>query len=536
MAVTKRSISTLIETQLPEFINTEYELFGNFLTRYYESLEIQGGPLDIANNLDVYTNIDYYESNLLKQSTTLNGNHSASETTLVVDDATSFPEENGYIKIGSEICFYKTRTANSFVDVRRGVSGNTKLGDLYYSTEYSTSQASTHSGGELVQNISNLFLYALVKNFEEQYLASFPEKYLKNAVDKRTLIKNIGQFYRSKGTEQSIQFLFNTVVEGGVENRPTVYNPSDFTYKSSNSDWTQGYALRVKVLSGDVTSLVGKVITQEASDTYGFASATVDNVRFDSQVDDEDTYNLFLATETLNGTFEITTKTELTQQISSAAVPGDRVNVVSTLGWKNSGSLLIGGETFTFADKNVTQFTIETRTQSTTHAVGTPVYDPIVIGNSDVTMLVFGLVYNLTPTNPQPNASVGDRIEVSNPGFETQDSRIVSSTGLRWRLSPTNARPTSPTNPTYTSGLSNLSTDVSAIFADDQFYYIASSGYPSYTILDNVTSIPGPLADQKILKLIRKESINTTEIYKTPTNDFGIFVNGVRAYGYKDTE
>lgn len=536
MAVTKRSISTLIETQLPEFINTEYELFGNFLTRYYESLEIQGGPLDIANNLDVYTNIDYYESNLLKQSTTLNGNHSASETTLVVDDATSFPEENGYIKIGNEICFYKTRTANSFVDVRRGVSGNTKLGDLYYSTEYSTSQASTHSGGELVQNISNLFLYALVKNFEEQYLASFPEKYLKNAVDKRTLIKNIGQFYRSKGTEQSIQFLFNTVVEGGVENRPTVYNPSDFTYKSSNSDWTQGYALRVKVLSGDVNSLVGKVITQEASDTYGFASATVDNVRFDSQVDDEDTYNLFLATETLNGTFEITTKTELTQQISSAAVPGDRVNVVSTLGWKNNGSLLIDGETFTFADKNVTQFTIETRTQATTHAVGTPVYDPIVIGNSDVTMLVFGLVYNLTPTNPQPNASVGDRIEVSNPGFETQDSRIVSSTGLRWRLSPTNAQPTSPTNPTYTSGLSNLSTDVSAIFADDQFYYIASSGYPSYTILDNVTSIPGNLADQKILKLIRKESINTTEVYKTPTNDFGIFVNGVRAYGYKDTE
>ena len=536
MAVTKRSISTLIETQLPEFINTEYELFGKFLTRYYESLEIQGGPLDIANNLDVYTNIDYYENNLLKQSTTVNGNHTASETTIVVDDATSFPEENGYIKIGNEICFYKTRTDNSFTNVTRGVSGNTKLGDLYSTTEYVTSQASSHSGGELVQNISNLFLYALVKNFEEQYLSSFPEKYLKNAVDKRTLIKNIGQFYRSKGTEQSIQFLFNTVVEGGIDNRPTVYNPSDFTYKSSNSDWTQGYALRIKVLSGDVKSLIGKVITQEASDRYGFASATVDNVKFDSKVDGEDTYNLFLATETLNGSFEITTKTELTQQISSAAVPGDRVNVVSTLGWKGVGSLLIGNETFTFLDKNVTQFTINTRNQATTHTVGTPVYDPIVIGNSDVTMLVFGLVYNLSPSNPQPYASVGDKIEVSNPGFETQDSKIVSSSGLRWTLSSTNAKPISPTNPTYTNSLSNLSTDVSAIFADDQFYYIASSGYPSYSILDNVTSIPGNLADQKILKLIRKESINTTEVYKSPTNDFGIFINGVRAYGYKDTE
>ena len=536
MAVTKRSISTLIETQLPEFINTEYELFGNFLTKYYESLEIQGGPLDIANNLDLYSNIDYYESNLLKQSTTLNGNHTASDTTIVVDDATSFPSENGYIKIGKELCFYKTRTDTSFLNVSRGVSGNTKLGDLYSSTEFVTTQASTHSGGELVQNISNLFLYAFVKNFENQYLASFPEKYLKNAVDKRTLIKNIGQFYRSKGTEKSIQFLFNTVVEGGVENRPSVYNPSDFTYKSSTSDWTQGYALRVKVLSGDVNSLIGKTISQDATDRYGFASAVVDNIRFDSRIDGEDTYNLFLATDTINGKFEITTKTELTRAISSADTVGDRVNVVSTLGWKNSGSLLIGSETYTFDDKNVTQFTIKTRDQSTGHSVGTSVYDPIVIGNSDVRMLVFGLVYNLNPSNPQPNAFVNDRIEVLNPGFETQDSKIMTPQGVRWLLSQTNAKPTSPTNPTYTNGLSNLSTDVSAIFADDQFYYIASSGYPQYPILENVTSIPGNLADQKILKLIRKESINTTEVYQTPTNDFGILVNGVRLYGYKDTE
>ena len=536
MAVTKRSISTLIETQLPEFINTEYELFGNFLTKYYESLEIQGGPLDIANNLDVYTNIDYYESNLLKQSTTLNGNHSASETTINVDDATSFPEENGYIRIGNEICFYKSRTDNSFVNVSRGVSGNTKLGDLYSATEFVTTQAATHSGGELVQNISNLFLYAFVKNFENQYLASFPEKYLKNAVDKRTLIKNIGQFYRSKGTENSIQFLFNTVVEGGIENRPSVYNPSDFTYKSSTSDWTQGYALRVKVLSGDINSLVGKSITQESTDRYGFASAIVDNVRFDSKVDDEDTYNLFLATETLNGKFEITTKTQLSSSLSSTVATGDRVNVVSTLGWKNSGSFMIGAETFTFEDKNVTQFTIKTRDQSASYPIGTPVYDPIIIGNDDVKMLVFGLIYNLQPVNPQPNASVDDRIEVSKPGFETQDPKIVTSQGIRWLTSQTNARPTSPTNPTYTNNLSNLSTDVSAIFADDQFYYIASSGYPRYPILENVTSIPGNLADQKILKLIRKESINTTEVYKTPTNDFGILVNGVRLYGYKDTD
>ena len=536
MAKIKNSISTLIETQLPEFITTEYELFGKFLTKYYESLETQGGPLDIANNLSTYADIGHYESKLLEQSSELIGNLSDSATTVVVSDARSFPKENGYIKIDKEICFYKSRTDTEFLEVSRGVSGNTKLGDLYNTTEFVTSQAATHSGGELVQNISNLFLYAIVKNFEEQYLSSFPEKYLKNAVDKRTLIKNIGEFYRAKGTERSIQFLFNTVISGGEENRPNVYNPSDFTYKSSTSDWTQGYALRVKVLSGDIKDLIGKVIVQEEGPRNGFASATVDNVRFDSTVNGDVTYNLFLATETINGIFEFTTKTELTKQILPTDVVGDRISVASTLGWKSTGSLLIDGETIAFDDKNITQFTISSRDKTVVHPVGTTVYDPIVIGNSDVKLLAFGLVYNLLPNQSQPYSFIGDSIEVTNPGFETTDPKVVTPQGIRWLLSNTNDKPISPTNPSYTSSLSNLSTDVSAVFSDEQFYYIASSGYPSYPILENVTSIPGNLADQKVLKLIRKEATSTTEIYKTPSLDTGVLLNGTRIYSYKDTE
>ena len=536
MAKIKNSISTLIETQLPEFINTEYELFGNFLTKYYESLEIQGGPLDIANNLSTYSDIGYYESKVLEQNSELVGNLSDSATTITVLDARSFPENNGYIKIGKEICFYKSRTDTEFLEVSRGVSGNTKLGDLYNTTEFVTSQASTHSGGELVQNISNLFLYALVKNFEEQYLASFPEKYLKEAVDKRSLIKNIGQFYRAKGTEKSIQFLFNTVIAGGQENKPEVYNPSDFTYKSSTSDWTQGYALRVKVLSGNVKDLIGKVIVQEEGPRNGYASATVDNVRFDSTVDGEVTYNLFLATETINGIFEFTAKTELTKEILSTDSVGDRISVASTLGWDNTGSLLIGGETITFNDKNITQFTINSRQQTTTHPIGTEVYDPIIIGNSDVKLLVFGLAYNLLPNQSQPYAYTGDPVEVTNPGFETTDPKVVTPQGIRWLLSNPNDKPVSPTNPSYTSSLANLSTDVSAVFSDEQFYYIASSGYPSYPILENVTNIPGNLADQKVLKLIRKQATSTTEVYKTPSLDTGVLLNGTRIYSYKDTD
>ena len=71
MTVKTKRISTLIETQLPEFITTEYELFSKFLQKYYEAQEVQGGTLDVITNIQKYADIDYYEKNLLKQNDVL---------------------------------------------------------------------------------------------------------------------------------------------------------------------------------------------------------------------------------------------------------------------------------------------------------------------------------------------------------------------------------------------------------------------------------------------------------------------------------
>ena len=187
MPKTANKISFLVDQQLPDFINEEYELFGKFIQKYYEQLELQGQPLDIIENLQTYFDIDYYENNLLNQSTTANGLVNIGDTTITVADATSFPKNGGYFKIDDEICFYKSRTDTQFKEISRGVSGNTKLGDLYSSSTFVTTQASSHTNGSQVLNISNLFLYALIKSFENQYLTDFPEEYLNNAVDKRTL-------------------------------------------------------------------------------------------------------------------------------------------------------------------------------------------------------------------------------------------------------------------------------------------------------------------------------------------------------------
>lgn len=537
MAIKTKKISALIESQLPNFIVDEYPLFSKFLEKYYEAQESTGQPLDLANNILEYADINRYETNLLNEYSLLSNTITASDSEIILGDGSSFPESNGYIRINNEIIFYASRSGNVLTGCSRGVSGTTTLGDLYEKSTFVGSEASSHAFGSTVYNISNLFLYALIKSFESQYLASFPEKYLKSGLDKRTLIKNIKQFYKTKGTDASIRFIFNSIVSKDTRDVPESYYPKDFTYKVSKSDWINVYALKVKVISGDPKDLIGKVVVQPETEEYGYVSATVDNVSAEGTIDGEKIWNLVLAPETITGEFAVSTKTRLERELSVNDGIGKRVSVFSTVGWGKTGEILIGEETIKFKEKNITQFIIEKRGDVTfTHPADTPVYKPVTISGSDVTLLTLGVVYNFTPSVSHPYSFPGDDIQVSNPGFETTDPKIVKTgtNETRWFLNqnlPINA----PTVPSVVSSLGQTSTDVSAIFSDDQYYYITSSGFPSYKILDGST-VTETVKDQKILRLIRKEATRTTEKYKTPKTDVGILLNGVRIYSHRDSE
>ena len=516
MLKTANKISFLVESQLPDFINEEYELFSKFVRKYYEQLELQGQPVDIITNLETYRDIDFYEKNVLKQSTTITGNLSSNADVINVVDAASFPK-SGYIKIDDEICFYGNRTETSFLEVSRGVSGNTTLGDLYKSSTFVTTQSSTHVNGSTVQNISNLFLYALVKSFEDQYLADFPEAYLKEGVDKRTLIKNISSFYRSKGTDNSIKFLFKCLVE--EDPNPEIAYPRDFTLKSSESNWIQSYALRVKIISGEPNNLIGKRIVQNVEGNY--ASAVVDNVKYSGTYDGEALYDIILNEQSVNGTFEKSLKTVLTSPIVGSLTVGDRVNVFSTMGWGKKGSFSIGLETFTFEEKNVNQFIIKTRSGTGSHQSGESVTYNLEVTSDDVKLQVFGILYGLQNVIESPYSNVGESVEISESGFLTDDIRINDTqNNLRW------------VDSTGVAAIADLNPNVSAIFEDGEGYYIASSGFPSHAI----GTLPSDAQDQKLLKIIRKHPIQTTEVYKTLYRDIGVAVNGIPFLSYKDEE
>jgi hypothetical protein len=541
MAAIKKRISALVNKQLPDFISAEYPKFSAFLQKYYEQLELRGQPLDIIQNLTQYTDIDFYEKSLLSEFTECTANIAAGDTVITLENTDSFPETNGYVLIDDEVIFYGSKTATTLVNCVRNVSGTTKLGDLYNASRWTTGNYGNgveHLSGATVYNISNLFLYAFVKNYETQYLASFPEESLKPEVDKRTLIKNIKQFYRAKGTEQSINFIFNSIVAQDAEDIPSIYYPKDSTLKASTSDWINKFALRVKVLSGDPNKVIGQRLSQEV-DTYdtsvGNALATIDNVNFLGNFDGESIYEIALAPETIVGEFSIAQKSFLTSRLLPSVGAGNRIDVFSTTGWKTTkGKLQIGSETFTYRDKNVNQFTVDSRTGNGDWPVNTPVYNYANLTASyeedgveyTVRFICYGILYGLKVSSGNPYSTEGDVVQISDSGFETRNPVIYDKTksDVRWKLNNNIAK-------SGISGLTEVLTDVQAIYEDEQYYYIASSGLPTYSIGTFTNLTP---QDQKFLKLIRKESIRNTELYPTPTRDIGIFLNGVLAYGYKD--
>ncbi len=305
---------------------------------------------------------------------------------------------------------------------------------------------------------------------------------------------------------------------------PEVAYPRDFTLKSSESNWINNYSLKVRVLSGTVTDLIGKTITQNIS-SGKYASAVVDNVRYNGKYGTEELYEIILNEASVNGEFSIASKTKLTKSIAANDTVGDRIDVESTMGWSKKGEFTIGSETVTFEDKNVNQFIIKTRSGNSVHTIGTPVTYGANVSGAGVTLLVYGVFYNATNKTEAPYSNPGDVLEISEPGFTTSDIRLFDAqNNLRWIQT---------TGSVQVPALSDLNTNVAAIYEDGEGYYIASSGWPSHAVAANP---PATVSDQKHLKILRKQPISTTEIYETKYRDVGIAVNGIPFAGYKDED
>jgi hypothetical protein len=111
-----------------------------------------------------------------------------------------------------------------------------------------------------------------IETFKTQFLKDFPKTFESN-VDQRKLIKNIKDFYKTKGTEKSYKLLFRILF--GED--PVFYYPKKDVFKASDGKWREPTIIKVTNTNtlSDIFGTVGRKIQQRNRTTnavtaYGF--------------------------------------------------------------------------------------------------------------------------------------------------------------------------------------------------------------------------------------------------------------------------
>ena len=90
-------VQQIIQNQLPEFILDESPNTAEFLKQYYISQEYQGGPVDIAENLDQYLKLDNLTPEVIVGKVGLTTNIDSNAGIITVTSTKGFPQKYGLI-------------------------------------------------------------------------------------------------------------------------------------------------------------------------------------------------------------------------------------------------------------------------------------------------------------------------------------------------------------------------------------------------------------------------------------------------------
>ena len=345
-------IQQIINNQLPEFLLDENPKAVDFLKQYYISQEYQGGPVDIAENLDQYLKLDNLTPEVVVDSTTLESDVTSTDTTITVNSTKGFPSEYGLLKIDNEIITYTGLTTNTFTGCKRGFSGITSYhGDVSQEElVFSSTSEDGHLANKNVQNLSSLFLKDFYKKLRYTFAPGFENINLDKKLDVSNFIKEAKSFYQSKGTDESIRILFNVLY--GVT--PTVVNLEEFLIKPSSANYIRREVAIAEIISGNPVKLVGQTLTKSTdSNTLASISEVEPFTRENKQYFK---LSLFIGYDDNNyveGDFNITPSTKSLEEVS---IGSSIISVDSTVGFAKTGMVISGINSITYSDKSINQF------------------------------------------------------------------------------------------------------------------------------------------------------------------------------------
>lgn len=539
MNFNKLTISDLVDQQLPSFVAEEFPTFVKFFEEYYKSLEVSGGILDIQNNFLEYKNVDNLQKFNLVRRYILQTAIDESATSIVVDKIDGLSTDGGIIGIGSEIIQYETVniSTRTLTGCKRGFTATTQFDNQ--KTTVRTSNAQSHAAGAAVLNYSNLILFFILKNYEEQYLAGFPHENISDQIGKDTLIRNIKDFYSYKGTDLSVQFLFRALFNEEI----TIRYPKDRVIKSSYSDWTVDDIIKVEEIQGNPYSLVGSQIRQTDATGVTQTQAIIDDLLVNNISNyasgSKNIYELRLNVLD-NQPFTIPNTTILRRDISATDTV---ITVDSTLSFPAvNGIIEIDGETITYRTKTINQFIDCGRgtydTNATAHSTNADVRTTeFIFGypagkgeeSDQVKMRVLGLLSEVNVRDGSNYFEDGEKIKLSADG--ASDSRVQFTS---WQLNEV-GRLSSSSDIQVNAAVKNTPTETFSVFKDNNYAYVTSAGLPRHPI-GAFGGVGFDIRNQHILKSIPLESEKSTREEFTSNLPVGLFINGVEAFSPQDYE
>jgi len=280
----KKDISVLLEAQLPEYVTSEHPKFKKFIEKYYEFMESQQIYFDgitfnefkllpedtIVNagfvflayedgdrlQLESVRNTALNANLQFKIGETITGNTSLATAVVTGTKGNTLafikPTNEATFQFGEQIT---GSTSRAYSTLANGISANVFPEGAIESFRSRGPIAATRELPDM-QNIDKAPLDLIDDSWKKEFYTNVPRR---TYTDRRQLLKNIKDFYRAKGNESSIAWVFKVLY--GKEDIEFYYPKIDLM-RISDGRWTLDKTIKVSATTATNLELfTGRKIT-----------------------------------------------------------------------------------------------------------------------------------------------------------------------------------------------------------------------------------------------------------------------------------
>ena len=309
MAKFNEKISSLISSQLPDFVVDDHPQFVQFLKTYFQFMESAMLQVTSIESTDGVTleNETGLQDNLLLDGSKITSERTQSDAgdKIIYEDTTY-----GSFTVGETITGLTSKATAKVIaeDLANGkifitAQDRFSLNEIITGNDSGAQAVINNYRPNPVNNVQQLTNFRdpdkvisnFLSNFRDEFLKTIPET-LANGIDKRSLIKNIKSLYRMKGTQKGhelfFRILFNQVSE--------TFYPRQQMLRVSDGQWDTQKVLRAIASTGNTTNLVGRTITGKTT----AATAVIESIK-KFIIANREVSEFILNINSMTGTFQI---------------------------------------------------------------------------------------------------------------------------------------------------------------------------------------------------------------------------------------